>query len=63
MTARCPRGHFIPATAPTDTCHCTPSPRRRARIRGYSTYDLLGQHATADALRTATTIRPAGSYL
>lgn len=56
---RCPRGHFT--TTPTDTCHH--ETRRRARTRGYSTYDLRGQGASVDALRTATTIRPDQRYL
>ncbi|WP_318202928.1 hypothetical protein [Streptomyces sp. SCL15-4] len=62
---RCPRGHFLPANAPTpqaDTCRCAPARRRRKR-RYRPSSDLRGQHATLRQLYTATTIPLTGTYL
>lgn len=58
---RCARGHFIPATASTDDCHCLLT--RKRQHRAFVETDLRGQRATIHQLRTMTTLRPAGSYL
>ncbi|MGV2914465.1 hypothetical protein [Streptomyces alfalfae] len=59
MSRRCTRGHFIPATAETDACHCTLRPRRR---RYYFGSDLWGQGITARR-KVIRTIALTGRYL
>lgn len=62
MTRRCTRGHFIPATAPTDACRCTLTRRpKRRRARRPLDLDLWGQRIPPGA--RLTTIRLTGSYL
>ncbi|MGV2914603.1 hypothetical protein [Streptomyces alfalfae] len=63
MTARrCVRGHFIPATAETTTCHCTLRPRRPRYRRHHFGSDLWGQNLAArhKAIRT---VALTGGYL
>jgi hypothetical protein len=57
---RCRRGHFIPATAPTDACRCTVVPRRLRQHR--FSRDTEGQGLAARGKRIITTW-PVGSYL
>lgn len=55
---RCVRGHFIPATAPTNACRCLTRPRRhRARLNP----DLLDQRIPSGA--RITDVPLTGSYL
>ncbi|WP_172384778.1 hypothetical protein [Streptomyces sp. MNP-20] len=54
---RCVRGHFIPATASTDSCRCT----LRRPIHPYAVADLGGQGLPEG--RTIRTIALTGSYL
>ncbi|MFE9906442.1 hypothetical protein [Streptomyces achromogenes] len=64
MNRRCPRGHFLPADAPTaqqDSCRC--ARRRRRPRRTLPSSDLCGQRATLRQLYTATTIPLTGTYL
>lgn len=57
---RCCRGHFIPATAPTDACRCVLVPRRRRAYRFGA--DLSGQRLGTRA-KPIRTLWPTGSYL
>ncbi|MFC7880454.1 hypothetical protein ACFUVV_01000 [Streptomyces sp. NPDC057376] len=62
---RCVRGHFIPATAPTDACCCTLTrrPKRTHGARRPLESDLWGQGLTAVQRHTIHTIPLTGSYL
>jgi hypothetical protein len=59
---RCIRGHFIPATAPTDACLCVLTPRPR-RTRARRDADLWGQGLTAIQRHSITDVPLTGSYL
>ncbi|MFE6354344.1 hypothetical protein ACFVOO_16100 [Streptomyces rochei] len=64
MTRRCTRGHFIPATAPTDACCCTLTRRpKRRRVRRPLDPDLWGQGLTAVQRHSIRTVPIVGSYL
>ncbi|MFG3085093.1 hypothetical protein [Streptomyces parvulus] len=62
MSRRCTRGHFIPATADTSTCHCTLT-RRPKRRRRWLDLDLWGQGLTVVQLHSIRTVPTVGSYL
>jgi hypothetical protein len=57
------RGHFIPATAPTDACLCVLTPRPKRRRRALLDTDLWGQGLTARQRHSITTVPITGSYL
>ncbi|MER7801214.1 hypothetical protein ABTX71_12875 [Streptomyces parvulus] len=61
MTRRCTRGHFIPATADTSTCHCTLT--RRPKRRRWLDLDLWGQGLTALQRHSIRTVPVVGRYL
>lgn len=64
MTRRCTRGHFSPATAPTDACRCTLTRRpKRRRARRPLDADLWGQGLTARQRHSIRTVPIVGSYL
>ncbi|WCN06029.1 hypothetical protein [Streptomyces sp. M92] len=64
MSRRCTRGHFIPATAPTDACRCTLTRRPKRRpARWPLDTDLWGQGLTAVQRHSIRTVPIVGSYL
>ncbi|NUS79185.1 MAG: hypothetical protein HOV70_23705 [Streptomyces sp.] len=65
MSRRCTRGHFIPATANTTTCHCTLTrrPKRVPGARRPLESDLWGQGLTAVQRHSIRTVPTVGSYL
>lgn len=60
---RCLRGHFIPASAPTDACTCTLDRRPRRRRPLWLDTDLWGQGLNAIQRHSIHTVPITGSYL